>query len=99
MSKEVVKHNSQLPIKLEDLTKFILIGREKLVSVRAEIRAIDKLGLAKEVREQKREEALNQLEEETQTDNIPRKVFGVARNSTKQGVHRRGSSFYVVDKN
>ena len=53
----------------------------------------------KELQEQKREEALNQLEEETQTDNIPRKVFGVARNSTKQGVHRRGSSFYVVDKN
>lgn len=54
---ELVKHNSQLPTKLEDLTKFVLIGREKLNSVRAEIRAINKLGLAKEVREQKRDEA------------------------------------------
>lgn len=51
------KHNSHLPAKLEDLTKFVLIGREKLNSVRAEIRAINKLGLAKEVKEQKREEA------------------------------------------
>ena len=46
-----------LPYKIEDLTKFVLVGREKLNSVRSEIRAIDKVGLAKEVREQKREEA------------------------------------------
>lgn len=41
----------------EDLAKFILVGREKLQSVKAEIRAIDKLHLAEEVREQKRDEA------------------------------------------
>ena len=35
----------------------MLVGREKLVAVRAEIRAIDKVGLAKEVREQKLQEA------------------------------------------
>lgn len=35
----------------------MLIGREKLVAVRAEIRAIDKVGLAKSVREQKLQEA------------------------------------------
>lgn len=49
--------NQELPAKLEDLTRFVLIGREKLTAVRAEIRAIDKLDLAKEVREQKRDEA------------------------------------------
>lgn len=47
----------QLPDNLEDLTRFTLIGREKLNSVRAEIRAIEKIGLAKEVHEQKLQEA------------------------------------------
>jgi len=55
---KLIKKENNLPIKLEDLTRFVLIGREKLVSVRAEIRAIDKIGLATEVREQKREEAI-----------------------------------------
>lgn len=54
---KLAKKPINLPSKIEDLTKFILIGREKLVAVRANIRAIDKIGLAKEVREQKREEA------------------------------------------
>jgi len=49
--------NSKLPATIEDLSKFVLIGREKLSSVRAEIRAIDKLQLAQEVRDQKRDEA------------------------------------------
>lgn len=50
--------SSNLPTAIDDLAKFVLIGREKLVSVRAEIRAIDKLNLAEEVRAQKRDEAL-----------------------------------------
>lgn len=49
--------NAQLPTTFEDLSKFVLIGREKLTAVRAEIRAIDKVGLAEEVRKQKLEEA------------------------------------------
>lgn len=53
----IVLNNSNLPANIEDLAKFILVGREKLVSVRAAIRAIDKLELAEEVREQKKEEA------------------------------------------
>jgi hypothetical protein len=48
---------TQLPSTLEDISSFILVGREKLVSVRAEIRAIDRLNLAQDVRNQKREEA------------------------------------------
>lgn len=57
MSKDVVITNNNLPATLPELSKFVLVGREKLVAVRAEIRAIDKVGLAKEVREQKLAEA------------------------------------------
>lgn len=47
----------QLPDNLEDLTKFVLIGRAQLKSVREHIKNIDKIGLAKEVHEQKLQEA------------------------------------------
>ena len=57
MNDLAVKHEYELPANIEDLSKFVLIGREKLVAVRAEIRAIDKVGLAQEVRKQKLEEA------------------------------------------
>ena len=53
---EIITQASNLPTKIEDLTRFVLVGREKMVSVRAEIRAIDKLGLGKEVRQQKLDE-------------------------------------------
>ena len=55
--KELSRMNVQLPATLPELSKFVLVGREKLTAVRAEIRAIDKLDLAKEVREQKKQEA------------------------------------------
>lgn len=54
---EVSLIEKQLPETLTELSKFALIGREKLASVRAEIRAIEKVGLAKEVLEQKKAEA------------------------------------------
>ena len=54
---ELTTVNGRLPAKLDELTRFVLIGREKLVAVRAEIRAIQKVGLAQEVREQKLAEA------------------------------------------
>ena len=54
---ELTTAEKQLPDNLEDLAKFTLIGREKLNAVRAEIRAIEKVGLAKEVHEQKLQEA------------------------------------------
>lgn len=53
----IVVAKSNLPISINDLSKFVLVGREKLVAVRAEIRAIDKVGLAQEVRDQKLKEA------------------------------------------
>ena len=54
---ELSNRVTQLPDTLEDLSKFVLVGREKLNAVRAEIRAIEKVGLAKEVHEQKLAEA------------------------------------------
>ena len=54
---EIVTNTANLPANLEDLSRFVLVGREKLTAVRAEIRAIKKVGLAREVAEQKRREA------------------------------------------
>ena len=45
-----------LPDTPEDLAKFVLVGREKLKAVKAEISAIEKVGLANEVHEQKLKE-------------------------------------------
>lgn len=54
---EITVSNANLPANLEDLSRFVLIGREQLVAVRAAIRAIDKVGVAQEVRKQKLKEA------------------------------------------
>lgn len=54
---EIINVNHALPTTIDDLSKFVLVGREKLVAVRAEIRAIEKVGLAQEVRTQKLAEA------------------------------------------
>jgi N6-adenosine-specific RNA methylase IME4 len=49
--------NHQLPSTIEDLARFVLIGRDRMAAVRAEISAINRLGLAQEVRQQKLAEA------------------------------------------
>ena len=54
---EVEIYTKNLPTTIEDVSKFVLFGREKLISIRAEIRAIDKLQIVEEVRNQKKEEA------------------------------------------
>jgi len=54
---ELITQTSNLPDNIEDLSRFVLVGREKLNSVKAEIRAIEKLNLAQDVRDQKRAEA------------------------------------------
>jgi len=46
-----------LPDTLNDLAKFVLVGRDQLAMVRAGIKALDKLDIAEGVRRQKREEA------------------------------------------
>lgn len=54
---ELNLYQNNIPAKLEDLAKFVLIGRDKLDIVRSQIRAMDKLELAEGVRSQKKEEA------------------------------------------
>lgn len=54
---DIVNRTDYLPATVTELSKFVLVGREKLNAVRAEIRAIDKVGLAQEVHEQKLREA------------------------------------------
>ena len=58
MSSMVLRQNN-LPDNIEELSRFALVGREKLAAVRAEIRAIDRLRLARDVKEQKLHEAQN----------------------------------------
>jgi len=55
---EIELYVKKLPDTMEDISRFVLIGREKYNSVRAEIRAIEKLKLMDEVLKQKREEAV-----------------------------------------
>jgi site-specific DNA-methyltransferase (adenine-specific) len=54
---ELMNIGNTLPSKIEDLAKFVLIGRDQLNMVRAGIKALDKLDMAKDVREQKKQEA------------------------------------------
>lgn len=53
---DLITTQSNLPTTLEDLSKFVLIGRDKLQAVRAEISALQKLNVAEEVLAQKRTE-------------------------------------------
>ena len=81
---EITVAQNNLPTKIDDLARFALIGREKLVAVRAEIRAIDKVGLADEVRRQKLTEAQEiaeaVLDAETKLGELMAKV------PTRQGI-------------
>ena len=54
---EIILANNNLPTTIDDLAKFVLIGRDRMAAVRAEMRAINRLELAQEVREQKLSEA------------------------------------------
>lgn len=54
---DLVEQYRQLPATIPDLAKFTILGREKLNAIRAEIRAIDKLGVGISVHQQKMEEA------------------------------------------
>lgn len=53
---EIVAYEKQLPDNIEDVARFAIFNSEKLKSLRAEINAIDKLHLAKEVYDQKLKE-------------------------------------------
>ena len=57
MNEVAVRPEYELPTKFEDVASFAIITQEKLKSVRAEISAIQRLGLAQEVLKQKVREA------------------------------------------
>ena len=50
---DLIVAQNNLPVSIEDLSKFVLVGRDKLQAVRAEMSALNNLNLTKEVREQK----------------------------------------------
>ena len=54
---DIVKTNINLPDTIEDLSKFVLVNEERVQALRAQIRAIKKVNLAKDVYEQKLAEA------------------------------------------
>lgn len=56
MSDIIISQNN-IPANVEDLSRFVLVGTEKLKAVKAEIAAIQKVGLARDVYEQKKREA------------------------------------------
>lgn len=53
---ELATYQKNLPDTIEDVAKFIVLGQEKAKSLAAEIRAINRLDLAKEVYDQKQNE-------------------------------------------
>jgi hypothetical protein len=57
MSDVINYERPQVPVRLEDLAQFVLVGRDKLNMVRAGIKALDKLDVAEGVRRQKKDEA------------------------------------------
>lgn len=89
---EIAVRNMQLPDDLKELSKFVLIGRDAVDKVKAEIRAIDKLKLSNEVRKQKLEEgqylAELVLDAEVQigklTAAIPKATKGTGSNQYKK---------------
>ena len=56
MNNSFEKVSIQLPDTLEDLSRFMLFTEERIKSMRAEIRVIQKLNVAKEIELQKRRE-------------------------------------------
>ncbi len=56
MNELAAYQSAGLPVRADDLAKFIVIAQEKLKAVKAEIRAIERLDMAKEVYEQKKGE-------------------------------------------
>lgn len=89
---EITISEMQLPDTLPELASFVLVGREKLTAVRAEIRAIEKVGLAKEVYEQKLKEAQEVSEIVTDAevkigrliDSLPKATRGTGANQHKK---------------
>ena len=68
MNNVAVITESDLPVQFEDVASFAVIAQEKLKSVRAEISAIKRLGLAQDVLQQKIREAQQLAEVKTRAE-------------------------------
>ena len=68
MNDIAVRPDYELPVTFEDVASFAIIAQEKLKSVRAEISAIKRLGLAQEVLQQKTQEAQQLAEIKTRAE-------------------------------
>ena len=88
---EIAASERQLPDNLEDLTKFVLVGREKLNAVRAEIRAIKAVNLAVEVHEQKLSEAQDiadaVLDAEVKIGELTAKIEKATKDNAKKQIN------------
>lgn len=90
---EMIIQSSNLPTNLEDLSRFVLIGRDRLQAVRAAIRAIDKVGVAAEVYQQKLAEG--QEIAEAVLDAEVR--LGELRSQVKRDTSFHGSQYKMVN--
>ena len=63
MAEELTRFAKALPANIEDLSTFVVVGREKLVALQAELRAISKVGMVDEIRKQKLSEAQDLADE------------------------------------
>ena len=68
MDNIAVRAECELPAVFEDVASFAIIAQEKLKSVRAEISAIQRLGLAQDVLQQKIQEAQQIAEVKTRAE-------------------------------
>lgn len=92
MENALTNTSAQLPTTIPELSKFVLVGRDKLQAVKAEIHAIEKVGLAQEVREQKLQEAQEIAEVVTDAEvrigellkQIPKATKGTGNNQYKK---------------
>lgn len=91
----VIIRPENLPDTLPELAKFVLFTREKLVSVKAEIRALKKLELAPEIIERKRLEA--QMVSEALLD--AQKLVGTETKKIPKASGGNHGNQYTVGKN
>jgi len=89
MNEIITTSQMNLPETLPDLSRFVLIGRDKLKAVRAEIHAIDKVGMARDVYQQKLEEAQEIAEVVTDAEcRMGELLNGVPKATKGQGGNR-----------
>lgn len=98
--KDIEIAKNKLPDNVQDLTKFLLVGKEALKSYQAKVKAIEKLGLAKAVKDQALEDGQRVgsaiLYAEVKLGEILKKASGSTAGTTKtlpEGITKKQSHF------